>query len=233
MTTHQKWVIKCPNCQRAYDLFWISSWNTFGSKTWSDGCSEGNCNYPLTGLYACPSCRWVFTIRDCEKIDPDDPSVEDLFSSPTYSWLPKREPREGERRKRYVDEVRLEKCALLLRHRKWSPQNDFEPILRLGWWWHEEREDRRYALHIDDALGTIQETAPLPSEQNLENMIRLIELLRSEPRNALVVGDLQRRLGNLNEAAEAYAQMPPDQADVSSQLITLSQHGYRSVVRLN
>lgn len=232
MTTHEEWVIKCPNCERAYDLFWISSGNNFGGKFWSDGCSVSNCSYPLTGLYACPRCRWVFTIRDCEKIDPEDPSVEDLFSLPRYSWLPKREPSEAGRRKRYVDDVRLEKCEALLHYHRWLPQNDFEPILRLGWWWHGEREDRMDALHIDDALEATERNLARRSEPIVANMQRLIETLPSGQKNALIVGDLQRRLGNFPEAINAYGQMASYHTDLSGKLIALSRRGYRSVVQV-
>jgi hypothetical protein len=231
MTTHEEWVIKCPGCERAYDLFWISSGNNFGGKFWSDGCSESNCSYLLTGLYACPSCRWVFTIEDCEKINPDDPSVEELFAS-KYSWLPKSEAREDRRRKRYAAEVRLEKCAALLHYRRWAPQSDFEPILRLGWWWTEERDNRAFALTIDNALKAVNDTVPSPSVRTVENMQRLTEVLPSGPTNALVVGDVHRRLGDFASAIEAYSQIPSHQSELSSQLIALSQRGYRSVVRL-
>jgi hypothetical protein len=232
MTTHEEWVIKCPGCERAYDLFWISSGNNFGGKFWSDGCSVSNCSYPLTGLYSCPRCQWVFTIEDCEKIDPSDPSAEELFAS-RYSWLSESEAREGGRRKRYAAEVRLEKCAALLYHRRWAPQNDFEPILRIGWWWNEERDNRTFALTIDNALKAVNDTVPNPSVRTVENIQRLFEVLPSGPTNALVVGDLHRRLGNFALAIEAYSQMPSHQSELSSQLIALSQRGYRSVVRLN
>lgn len=231
MTTHEEWVIKCPGCERAYDLFWISSGNNFGGKFWSDGCSVSNCRYPLTGLFSCPRCHWVFTIGDCEKIDPDDPTVEELFAS-RYSWLPKKEPREGGRRKRYADEVRLEKCAALLHLRRWAPQNDFEPILRLGWWWADESEDRKHALGVEDALKAGKEPSLLLSERTIGNMQKLTEVLPSGPKKALIVGEVQRRLGQFDLAIEAYSQMPSHQSELSSQLIALSQRGYRSVVRL-
>lgn len=217
MTTHEEWVVKCPSCERAYDLFWISSGNNFGGKFWSDGCATSDCSYPLTGLYFCDVCGWVFTIGDCEKIAPDDPSVDDLFSA---------------RRKRYLNNVRMENCAALVSLRRWSPQNDFEPILRLGWWWNEESEARKNALSIDDALSAEKEASLFLSERILGNMMRLIEVLGNEARTSIIMGDIQRRLGNFDAAIEAYLRMPSYQAELSGKLVALSQKEYRSVVKL-
>ena len=231
MTTHEEWVIKCPSCERAYDLFWISSGNNFGGKFWSDGCTESRCSYPLEGLYFCNICKWVFTIKDCEKIDPNDPSVNDLFLS-HRTWIRNVEPKSGERRKRFVSNVRMENCATLVSLRRWSPQDDFESILRLGWWWNDEIEDRKHALFIADALKAKNETIPFISEPTAKNMERLIEVVSKEAVDALIAGDIQRRLGNFDAAIEAYRRMPRHQSDLSGKLIELAHMGYRSVVRL-
>lgn len=231
MTTHEEWVVKCPSCERAYDLFWISSGNNFGGKFWSDGCATSDCSYPLTGLYFCNVCRWVFTIGDCEKIAPDDPSVDDLFSS-RRKWLRNVAPEQGERRKRYLNNVRMENCAALVSLRRWSPQNDVEPILRLGWWWNEESEARKHALSIDDALNAEKEVSFFLSERILENMMRLIEVLGNEARTSIIMGDIKRRLGNFDAAIAAYLRMPSYQTELSGKLVALSQKKYRSVVRI-
>ncbi len=166
------------------------------------------------------------------KIDPAKPSVDELFLS-NLPFLRKIQIEKGGlRRKRYAGAVRMEDCELLVKLKRWSSQKDFEPILRLGWWWHEENDNRTFALTIDNALKAVNDTMPSPSERTVENMQRLTEILKIGPKNALVVGDVQRRLGNLVGATEAYREMPPHQSELSGQLITLSHRGYRSVVRL-
>ncbi len=232
MTTHEEWVIKCPNCERAYDLFWISSGNTFGAKFWSDGCSEGNCTYPITGLHYCQICRWIFTIDQCVKIDPAEPSADELFLS-DRPFLRKMQIEKGTpRRKRYAGSVRMANCELLVKLRRWSPQKDFEPILRLGWWWHEERDNRTHALSVDDALMANRDTTPQLSETTTKNIERLSEILPIDRKNALVLGDIQRRLGSFAAAINAYRQMPPHQINLCEKLVMLSRKGYRSVVQL-
>lgn len=231
MTTHEEWVIKCPNCHRAYDLFWISSSNNFGGEFWSDGCSASPCSYPLTGLYSCQICNWVFTFGECDRFDPSAPDTDKLFQT-DRPWRAGRERATRPRRKRYLDPVRMEKCAFLVHANKWSPENDFEPILRLGWWWNDESTNRIQALQIAAALDAQHEDALQLSEPTVRNMSRLIGILPNEPRNAIIAGDLNRRLGMFADAVSFYGRMPAYQAELKDQLITLAERRYRSVVRL-
>jgi hypothetical protein len=126
----------------------------------------------------------------------------------------------------------MENCAALVSLRRWSPQNNFEGILRLGWWWNDEIEDRNHALFLADALKAKNGGVPFISEPTAKNMERLIEVLSKDAADALIVGDIQRRLGNFDAAVEAYLKMPSYQAELSGQLMELAQMGYRSVVRL-
>lgn len=231
MTTHEEWVIKCPHCQRAYDLFWVSSGNNFGGQLWSDGCTASPCSYPLTGLQFCDTCRCVFTMGDCERIAPNDPSVEAWRASNRH-WLPKTEHSGRKRRKRYAGTVTLAKCASLLRVHRWTKGRDYEPILRLGCWWNDEIKDRKQALSIGDALVATDEAAPSLPEGAVDNMTRLIDILPMEAGNALLLGDIHRRLGNFDAAAAAYGRMPSYRTALRDLMIVLTQQTYRSVVRL-
>lgn len=126
----------------------------------------------------------------------------------------------------------MENCAALVSLRRWSPQNDVEPILRLGWWWNEASEARKHALSIDDALNAEKEASLFLSERILENMMRLIEVLGNEARTSIIMGDIKRRLGNFDAAIAAYLRMPSYQTELSGKLVALSQKKYRSVVRI-
>jgi hypothetical protein len=172
MTSYTQETIECPHCRAAMAVLLLHTCNTFGATSYTDGYIKGEMYDETCWLNVCPSCGEYFWLEDAKPRTGDG-----VQTRAAVGLLP---PAEG---------VRDEGYETALRARPWKNRAQ-ELYLRIrAWWWsnmpYREQSGTEFAV----------------SEQNKENLTRLLELLDTDDAHqTLMRAEIYRQLGRFEQA---------------------------------
>jgi hypothetical protein len=200
-------VYQCPACMAFLLRARMRSFNSYGARSWSDGYSTFSCLPAMSPLIRCPSCVAVFWQEDFSALGempkpPTPPSTDWLMrlldrlggdeNGDRQAW--REWDRSPEEWKSAKADSWLEYLDLKLALRADDLTTDREIIIRRRLWWASNDKFRQ-------RVSGIPRSGPVASKpEAIENMERLIEMLRQADRGVNERAELLRQLGHFEDA---------------------------------
>ena len=233
-------LIASPCCRKIYGTPRYASVNFSASAFWTDGKRENSLMPNDGGLRKC-ECGNFFTLRDCIKLGLDADEKPNFPDHVHPSDLPNA-----------IDSTNSLNVELAARRAYWIHLNDEyrqlykdhrdeEDSTRKAQWaekWQLANPDRRSKLKkLLDKLLLIKKPSipPVPNEPitfpafqptdtQRANMVRLVELIKTQPENfskeyPVELAELHRELGNFDEASALLMDVSPENQDVVTNLM--------------
>lgn len=217
-------VLACPRCESPILERRIASLNFLGACRWSDG-SPGHWASGIGRLARCPACDSLFWLAQAPRLGvmPREPRIRQ------WSWLRRTFAHLlGNSKKGFAEEMAFEAIP-----EEWHWARYIESAKGRDLLWALERG---FGANVEDEIyirtklwqtgnrpkrGSMS-ASPMTSDQERENMLRLLDLHRSTPSEnwkLLVEAELLRELGRFEEAiALLESTQPTDSEMVQGQL---------------
>ncbi len=185
-------VIACPHCRALARHRTLTSGNTFGARTWSDGRTIAPMLPQPPSVVRCHACAGFYWLADADEVGTFEPwGKEADAADPAWTAAPHvQEPAEAD----YHEAI----------GQGLATDRELEFSLRLLTWW------RRYDAWREDpeSAAVARAAEPGPWRENLEALVQLFDDTDAE--QGLVKAEALRELGRFAEAREALARVEPE-----------------------